>query len=45
MVNNHGIIIHKADHKKGRRHDYNIYKEESSYYSQNKLLMCLTLDI
>ena len=22
MVNNHGIIIHKTDHKKGRRHDY-----------------------
>jgi len=27
MVNNHGIIIHKTDHKKGRRHDYDIYKE------------------
>ena len=26
MVNNHGIIIHKTDHKKGRRHDYDIYK-------------------
>ncbi len=26
-VNNHGYIIHKADHKKGHRHDYNIYKE------------------
>ncbi len=26
MVNNHGIIIHKLDHKKGRRHDYDIYK-------------------
>ena len=25
-VNNHGYIIHKTDHKKGRRHDYNIYK-------------------
>src|SRR6476661_6579671 len=22
MVNNHGIIIHKVNHKKGRRHDY-----------------------
>ena len=28
MVNNHGIIIHKTDHKKkGSRHDYDIYKE------------------
>jgi len=26
MVNNHGIIIHKTAHKKGRRHDYDIYK-------------------
>ena len=22
MVNNHGVIIHKTGHKKGRRHDY-----------------------
>ncbi len=27
MVNNHGFIIHKTDHKKGKRHDYNIYKK------------------
>jgi DDE superfamily endonuclease/Helix-turn-helix of DDE superfamily endonuclease len=27
MVNNHGIIIHKTSKKKGRRHDYDIYKE------------------
>ncbi len=27
MVNNHGIIIHKTTHKKGRRHDYDIYKK------------------
>ncbi len=26
MVNNQGIIIHKTDHKKGRRYDYDIYK-------------------
>ncbi|MER5175977.1 MAG: transposase family protein [Candidatus Nitrosocosmicus sp.] len=26
-VNNHGYIIHKATHKKGRRHDYDVYKE------------------
>jgi len=27
MVNNHGFIIHKTDHKKGSRYDYDIYKE------------------
>jgi len=27
MVNNHGFIIHKLRYKKGRRHDYDIYKE------------------
>jgi hypothetical protein len=27
MVNNHGFIIHKANHKKGYRHDYDVYKE------------------
>ena len=27
MVNNRGYIIHKAGHKKGRRHDYDIYKK------------------
>lgn len=27
MVNTHGLIIHKTDHKKGSRHDYDIYKE------------------
>ena len=26
MVNNHGIILHKTNHKIGCRHDYNIYK-------------------
>ena len=26
MVNNQGIIIHKTGHKKGKRYDYNIYK-------------------
>ncbi len=25
-VNNRGYIIHKAAHKKGRKHDYDIYK-------------------
>ncbi len=27
MVNNSGLVIHKLVHKKGRRHDYNIYKK------------------
>ncbi len=27
MVNNSGLIIHKIGYKKGRIHDYNIYKE------------------
>jgi len=27
MVNNHGIIIHKTNHKIGCRHDYDIYKK------------------
>jgi len=27
VVNKHGIIIHKSKHKKGRRHDYDIYKK------------------
>ena len=27
VVNNHGFIVHKTDHKKESRHDYDIYKE------------------
>ena len=27
MVNNCGFIIHKTGHKKGRRHDYDVYKK------------------
>ena len=27
MVNSHGLILHKLRYKKGRRHDYDIYKE------------------
>jgi len=26
MVNNRGYILHKTTHKKGRKHDYKIYK-------------------
>ena len=28
MVNNRGIIIHKLGYKKGKRHDYDIYKKD-----------------
>ena len=27
MVTNQGLIIHKSSHKKGKRHDYDIYKK------------------
>ena len=27
MVNNRGFILHKICYKKGRKHDYDIYKE------------------
>ncbi len=27
MVNNRGYILHKAAHKKGRKHDYDVYKK------------------
>ena len=30
MVNNCGFIIHKTRYKKGRKHDYDIYKENHS---------------
>ncbi len=26
MINNHGTILHKTGHKRGHRHDYDIYK-------------------
>jgi hypothetical protein len=44
MVNNQGIIIHKTDHKKGRRHDYDIYKRNHPIMPK-ELLMYLILDI
>ena len=30
MVNNRGFIIHKSNYKKGRKHDYDIYKSNHS---------------
>jgi hypothetical protein len=44
MVNNHGYIIHKTNHKRGCRHDYNIYKNHHPVTPKQKLLMYLTLD-
>ncbi len=31
MVNNHGDILHKVDHKKGKRHDYDVYKKDHPF--------------
>jgi len=28
MVNSEGLILHKTEHKKGRKHDYNVYKNK-----------------
>ncbi len=42
MVNNRGYIIHKARKKKGRRHDYDVYKKNHSV-PPPQLLMCLPL--
>ncbi len=40
MVNKHrGYIIHKVNHKKGKRHDYDVYKNNHLLLPQNKLLM------
>jgi hypothetical protein len=44
MVNNQGIVIHKLRYKKGRRHDYDIYKENHPIIPK-RLLMYLILDI
>jgi len=38
IVNKDGYILHKVDHKKGHRHDYDIYKKTILSY-QNKLLL------
>jgi DDE superfamily endonuclease len=34
MVNNRGYILHKVAHKKGKRHDYDIYKENHPVISK-----------
>ena len=37
MVNNHGIVIHKLRYKKGRMHDYDIYKKNRLITSKQVL--------
>ncbi len=39
VVNNHGYIIHKLDHKKGRRHDYDVYKKNHPVIPKDVLNM------
>ena len=43
-VNNHGYILHKIGYKKGRKHDYDIYKKNHPVIP-NQLLIWLILDI
>ncbi len=47
MVNNCGYILHKAAHKKGKRHEHIFENIRITILSPspNKLLMCLILDI
>ena len=40
MVNNRGYILHKVAYKKGRRHDYDVYRI-TILPSQKRLLMYL----
>ena len=44
MVNNRGYILHKANHKKGRRHDYDVYKKNHPV-TPPKVVNVLDLDI
>jgi hypothetical protein len=47
MVNDHGIIIHKAGYKKGKRHDYNIMRHghNSNLFSTKSYNLKITLEI
>ena len=40
-VNNREYILHKVGYKKGRKHDYDIYKRIILLSFQNKLLLYL----
>jgi len=45
MVNNSGVIIHKVDYKKGRMHDYDIYKENHPITPKQVVNVFALLDI
>ena len=38
MVNSQGFIVHKTGYKKGRRHDYDIYKENHPITSKEEVV-------
>ena len=38
MVNNQGFIINKANHKKGKRHDYDIYNKDIPVTSKKEVV-------
>jgi hypothetical protein len=44
IVNNQGIIIHKLEHMKGRKHDYDIY-ETNHPITPKEVVNIWTLDI
>ncbi len=45
MVNNRGYILHKTAHKKGKSHDYDVYKKNHPVTPLQVVNICLTLDI
>ena len=42
-VNNRSYIIHKANHKKGRKHDYDVYKNNHSVIPKQVVVNVLDL--
>ena len=44
VVNDHGVVIHKAGYKKGKRHDYDIYKKNHPVTSK-EVVNVFDLDI
>jgi hypothetical protein len=45
MVNNHGIIIHKAGHKKGHRHDDFAASKKNHHVASKEVVNYLALNI
>ncbi len=39
MVNNRGLVIHKSGYKKGKRHDYDIYKENHPVVTPKQVMV------